>query len=178
MPRPSAACNANVPFVWMAAGGYQYSRFLSLVAAGDFRGAINLIKETTPCGSNRPGIPQEEQCEGVCTMRKRFEPVGLAAWNALSPIGGRARRLVHPDCLRRPGRRWRLSVLDGRHYSAADLVKKAISHHLRALHEAGGVLVYGIPEFVAQGHCPAGDRYVCSMGVNWSRICRRHLGHG
>src|SRR5512136_172631 len=52
--------------------------FLNLVAAGDFRGAINLIKETNalPAITGRV-CPQEEQCEGVCTLCKKFEPVAI-----------------------------------------------------------------------------------------------------
>jgi glutamate synthase (NADPH/NADH) small chain len=45
--------------------------FLKLVAEGDFRGAVNLIKETNalPAITGRV-CPQETQCEGVCALCK------------------------------------------------------------------------------------------------------------
>ncbi len=52
--------------------------FLKLVAQGDFRGAINLIKETNslPAVTGRV-CPQEEQCEGKCALSKRYESVAI-----------------------------------------------------------------------------------------------------
>ena len=52
--------------------------FLKLIAEGDFRGAVNLIKETNalPAITGRV-CPQEEQCEGDCVLCKRFESVGI-----------------------------------------------------------------------------------------------------
>lgn len=56
----------------------QISAFLKLVAAGDFRGSISLIKDTNslPAITGRV-CPQEQQCEKVCTLAKRFEPVAI-----------------------------------------------------------------------------------------------------
>src|SRR5512136_2458687 len=52
--------------------------FLELVAAGDFRGAINLVKATNalPAVTGRV-CPQETQCEGVCTLSVKYQPVGV-----------------------------------------------------------------------------------------------------
>ena len=52
--------------------------FLQLVEDGDFRGAVNLIKETNvlPAITGRV-CPQESQCEGVCVLCKKFEPVAI-----------------------------------------------------------------------------------------------------
>src|SRR5512136_686755 len=52
--------------------------FLDLVSEGDFRGAINLIKETNalPAITGRV-CPQEEQCEGKCTLSKKYESVAV-----------------------------------------------------------------------------------------------------
>ena len=144
--------------------------FLELVAEGDFRGAINLIKETNalPAITGRV-CPQETQCEQTCVLCKRFEPVGIgrierfvADWEAeqgpipvpeLPPLTGKKVAVVGSG----PAG---LTV-------AADLAR--MGHHVtifEALHEAGGVLVYGIPEFrLPKAIVRREVEYVCSLGV-------------
>jgi glutamate synthase (NADPH/NADH) small chain len=144
--------------------------FLNLVAEGDFRGAINLVKETNalPAITGRV-CPQETQCEEVCVLCKKFEPVGIgrlerfvADWEAeqgpipvpeLPPPTGKKVAVVGSG----PAG---LTV-------AADLAR--LGHHatiFEALHEAGGVLVYGIPEFrLPKAIVRREVDYVCSLGV-------------
>jgi glutamate synthase (NADPH/NADH) small chain len=148
----------------------QISAFLKLVAAGDFRGSISLIKDTNslPAITGRV-CPQEQQCEKVCTLAKRFEPVAIgrlerfaADWEAehgdlpipeLAPSTGKKVAVVGSG----PAG---LTV-------AADLVK--MGHHVtifEALHEAGGVLVYGIPEFrLPKAIVRREVEYVCRLGA-------------
>src|SRR5664280_979431 len=66
--------------------------FLKLVALGDFLGAAKLIKQTNalPAITGRV-CPQENQCEGVCALAKRYEPVAIgrlerfvADWEAVA----------------------------------------------------------------------------------------------
>jgi glutamate synthase (NADPH/NADH) small chain len=144
--------------------------FLKLVADGDFRGAINLIKETNalPAVTGRV-CPQEEQCEGPCQLGKRFEPVGIgrlerfaADWEAAqgeAPI---------PELPPPTGKK--VAVVGSGPAGitvAADLVRKG--HHVtifEALHEAGGVLVYGIPEFrLPKVIVEREVQFVCRMGA-------------
>lgn len=144
--------------------------FLKLVADGDFRGAINLIKETNalPAITGRV-CPQETQCEKVCTLAKKWEPVAIgrierfvADWEAaqgdaplpkLPPPTGKKVAVVGAG----PAG---LTV-------AADLVK--MGHHVtifEALHEPGGVLVYGIPEFRLPKVIVRREvEYVCRLGA-------------
>lgn len=144
--------------------------FLKLVAQGDFRGAITLIKETNslPAVTGRV-CPQEEQCEGKCTLSKRYESVAIgrlerfvADWEAaqgslpipqLPPSTGKKVAIVGSG----PAG---LTV-------AADLIK--MGHHItifEALHEPGGVLVYGIPEFrLPKAIVGREVEYVCRLGV-------------
>jgi len=144
--------------------------FLKLAAAGDFRGAINLIKETNalPAVSGRV-CPQEEQCEAKCALSKRYESVAIgrlerfvADWEAsqgspplpeLPPPTGKKVAVVGSG----PAG---ITV-------AADLVR--MGHHVtifEALHEAGGVLVYGIPEFrLPKAIVRREVEYVCRLGV-------------
>jgi len=144
--------------------------FLKFVNEGDFRAAINLIKETNalPAVTGRV-CPQEEQCEGKCALSKRFESVAIgrlerfvADWEAaqgsmpipeLPPPTGKKVAVVGSG----PAG---LTV-------AADLAKKG--HHVtifEALHEAGGVLVYGIPEFrLPKAIVQREVDYVCRLGA-------------
>jgi glutamate synthase (NADPH/NADH) small chain len=144
--------------------------FLKLVAEGDFRGAINIIKETNalPAVSGRV-CPQEEQCEGKCALSKRFESVAIgrlerfaADWEASQgtpPV---------PDLPPPTGKK--VAVVGSGPAGitvAADLVRKG--HHVaifEALHEPGGVLVYGIPEFrLPKAIVRREVEYVCRLGA-------------
>ena len=144
--------------------------FLKLVAEGDFRGAINIIKETNalPAVSGRV-CPQEEQCEGKCALSKRFESVAVgrlerfaADWEASQgtpPI---------PDLPPPTGKK--VAVVGSGPAGitvAADLVRKG--HYVsifEALHEPGGVLVYGIPEFrLPKAIVRREVEYVCRLGA-------------
>jgi glutamate synthase (NADPH/NADH) small chain len=144
--------------------------FVKLVSEGDFRGAINQIKDANalPAITGRV-CPQEQQCEKVCTLAKRFEPVAIgrlerfvADWEAaqgdlpvpkLAPPTGKKVAVVGSG----PAG---LTV-------AADLVKMGHEATIfEALHEAGGVLVYGIPEFrMPKAIVRREVDYVCSLGA-------------
>ena len=150
--------------------GVDIPGFLALVAEGDFRAAANLVKETNalPAMTGRV-CPQEEQCEGTCALAKRFESVAIgrlerfvADWEAaqgppaipeLPPPTGKKVAVVGSG----PAG---LTV-------AADLVREG--HHVtifEALHEAGGVLVYGIPEFrLPKAIVRREVEYICALGV-------------
>jgi glutamate synthase (NADPH/NADH) small chain len=144
--------------------------FLKLVAEGDFRGAINIIKETNalPAVSGRV-CPQEEQCEEKCALSKRFESVAIgrlerfaADWEAAQgspPI---------PELPPPTGKKVAVVGCGPAGITvAADLVRKG--HHVtifEALHEPGGVLVYGIPEFrLPKAIVRREVEYVCRLGV-------------
>jgi glutamate synthase (NADPH/NADH) small chain len=144
--------------------------FLQFVADGDFRAAINLVKETNalPAVTGRV-CPQEEQCEGACALAKKFESVGVgrlerfvADWEAAQG------ELPIPELPPPTGKR--VAVVGSGPAGvtvAADLVR--LGHQVsifEALHEAGGVLVYGIPEFrLPKAIVRREVEYVCRMGV-------------
>jgi len=124
--------------------------FITQVEQGDYRAAAATIKRT----NNLPAIcgrvcPQESQCQGVCTLGKKFEPCGIgrlerfvADWERAH--GGHA--AAPPPATGR-----RVAVVGAGPAGltcAADL--RMLGHEvtvLEALHEPGGVLMYGIPEF-------------------------------
>ncbi len=150
--------------------GIDVPTFIELVAEGDFRGAINLIRTANalPAVTGRV-CPQETQCEGVCLMGKKHEPVAigrlerfLADWEAaqgdlpvppLPPPTGKKVAVVGAG----PAG---ITV-------AADLAKMGHSVTIfEALHEPGGVLTYGIPEFRLPKAIVAREvDYVRSLGV-------------
>ncbi len=150
--------------------GINIPGFLHLVSIGDFRGAINLIKETNalPAVTGRV-CPQEQQCEAECALAKRYESVAI----------GRLERFVADwEAAQGPPELPELPPPTGKKVAvigsgpagitvAADLVRKG--HHVtifEALHEAGGVLVYGIPEFrLPKAIVRREIEYVCSLGV-------------
>ena len=124
--------------------------FITKVKEGDFEGAYQIIVET----SSLPAVcgrvcPQESQCESKCTMGIRFEPVGI----------GRLERFVadyHNENAKEapaaPASNGHRVAVVGSGPSgltcAGDLAKKGYKVTVyEALHKAGGVLVYGIPEF-------------------------------
>ncbi|CAG0987714.1 partial glutamate synthase (NADPH/NADH) small chain, partial [Anaerolineales bacterium] len=125
--------------------------FLAQVADGDFQGAVETIKKTNalPAITGRV-CPQEVQCEGVCVLHKKYEPVAIgrlerfvADWEAQQG------KIKIPQAPQPSGKK--VAVVGSGPAgltSAADLAQ--MGHQVdifEALHEPGGVLVYGIPEF-------------------------------
>jgi len=144
--------------------------FLKSVNEGDFRGAINLIKETNalPAVTGRV-CPQEDQCEGKCALSKRFESVAIGRLERFVADWEVAQRSMPIPELPPPTGK-KVAVVGSGPAGltvAADLAKKG--HHVtifEALHEAGGVLVYGIPEFrLPKAIVRREVEYVCRLGV-------------
>ena len=117
---------------------------------GDSEAAYQVISKT----SSLPAVcgrvcPQETQCESKCSMGIKFEPVGI----------GRLERFVadyHNEHEKSkpvpaPSNGHKVAIVGSGPSGltcAGDLVKKGYQVSVfEALHTAGGVLVYGIPEF-------------------------------
>ncbi len=124
--------------------------FIARVKERDFEGAYQIITKS----SSLPAVcgrvcPQETQCECKCTLGAKFEPVGI----------GRIERFVadwHNEHTTEapvvPAANGHKVAVVGSGPSgltcAGDLAKKGYKVTVyEALHTAGGVLVYGIPEF-------------------------------
>jgi len=125
-------------------------RFIAHLAEGDFRGAIRVIKES----NNLPAIcgrvcPQETQCEGVCTLGKKFEPVAIGRLERFVADWERERGVELPPVGEPTG--FRVAVVGSGPAGLACAVDLRRFGHavtmFEALHEPGGVLMYGIPEF-------------------------------
>ncbi|MFH0982534.1 MAG: NADPH-dependent glutamate synthase [Planctomycetota bacterium] len=125
--------------------------FLKCVVEHDFAGGIRKIKENNalPAVCGRV-CPQEDQCEKVCVLGKKGPPLAigrlerfLADWEAASG------EIKAPDLAPPTGKRVAIVGSGPAGLTVAnDLI--LLGHEvtiLEALHEAGGVLTYGIPEF-------------------------------
>lgn len=125
-------------------------QFIQKVAEGDFEEAYYIISED----SSLPAVcgrvcPQETQCEGDCVLGKRGEPIAI----------GRLERFV-ADWAMKNGIKANSDIEPNGHKvavigagpagltCAGDLARKGYDVTIfEALHNPGGVLVYGIPEF-------------------------------
>ena len=124
--------------------------FIAKVKEKNYEEAYRIIALT----SSLPAVcgrvcPQEKQCESKCTMGIRFEPVGI----------GRLERFVADYHNEHNTQKAALPEANGHKVAvigsgpsgltcAGDLAKKGYKVTVyEALHTAGGVLVYGIPEF-------------------------------
>jgi len=125
-------------------------RFIRKIRDKDFRGAYAVLSEATilPAVCGRV-CAQENQCEGRCTVGKKFEPVAIG--NLERWIGDMAIRegwAGIPD-LSRNG--FSVGVIGSGPAGlacAADMAKAGCNVTIfEALHKSGGVLRYGIPEF-------------------------------
>jgi glutamate synthase (NADPH/NADH) small chain len=131
--------------------GVKIREFVALVLAGDYSAAAAKMREDNvlPAITGRV-CPQEEQCEACCLLGKKFEPLAvgylerfIADWEArtgavgLPPIAPPTGKKVAVVGSGPAG----LTV-------AGDLIQKGHAVTVfEALHEVGGVLTYGIPEF-------------------------------
>ncbi len=125
--------------------------FISKIAEGDFKGGIRVMKEKNalPAVCGRV-CPQEEQCEKLCVLGKKMEPVSIgrlerfiADWEAAEG------EIEFPEIAPCTGKK--IAVIGSGPAGvtvASDLIVKGHDVTIfEALHEPGGVLIYGIPEF-------------------------------
>lgn len=126
--------------------------FIAKVKEGKFMEAYGVITDTNAlpaiCGRV---CPQESQCEGKCVRGKKGEPVAI----------GRLERFCADYAMRHPEEKEDIATPEkngkkiavigsgpGGLTVAGDLIKKGYEVTVfEALHDAGGVLTYGIPEF-------------------------------
>ena len=140
----------NKPCVSGCPVGVRIPEFIEKLAAGDVEGAYEIIKSTNglPAVCGRV-CPQENQCEGKCVRGIKGEPVAI----------GRLERFC-ADYMREKGTA-KVSKPESNGHKVAvvgagpsgltcagDLAKLGYDVTVfEAFHTAGGVLMYGIPEF-------------------------------
>jgi glutamate synthase (NADPH/NADH) small chain len=125
--------------------------FISHILKGDMRGAIlNLWgKNALPAVCGRV-CPQENQCEGNCILGKKGEPVAIGNLERFAADYERAHSTGELPPKQPPTGKKVAVVGSGPSglTVAGDLIVKGHDVTIfEAFHKAGGVLVYGIPEF-------------------------------
>jgi glutamate synthase (NADPH/NADH) small chain len=125
--------------------------FIKLIREGRFVEAAWKIKEdnSLPAVCGRV-CPQETQCESLCVLGKKGDPVSIG--NLERFVADYERQSGEIQVPEKPALTGRKVAVVGSGPSglacAADLIKKGHSVTLfEALHKPGGVLIYGIPEF-------------------------------
>ncbi|HEX74113.1 MAG TPA: NADPH-dependent glutamate synthase [Dehalococcoidia bacterium] len=146
--------------------------FIKAIRDGDMPEAVRILKSK----NSLPGIcgrvcPQESQCEAACSLAKKEAPIAIGRLERYVADWERANRqsIDSPVVPPTPTGK-RVAVVGSGPASltaAADLVKLGHGVTLfEALHVAGGVLMYGIPEFrLPKDIVQTEVDYVTSLGV-------------
>ena len=131
--------------------GVKIKEVVALIYAGDYLAAAAKLREDNvlPAITGRV-CPQENQCEGGCVLGKKGAPLAIGNLERfVADFERQSGRLGLPANAPSTGKSVAIVGSGPAGLSAAgDLVQKG--HRVRvfeALHELGGVLVYGIPEF-------------------------------
>lgn len=140
----------NTPCVSGCPVNISIPEFISRIKERDYEGAYSIITKT----SSLPAVcgrvcPQESQCESKCTMGVRFEPVGIGRLERFVADYHNANSTEKPVAPEWNGHKVAIVGSGPSGLTCAgDLAKKGYKVSVfEALHTAGGVLVYGIPEF-------------------------------
>ena len=154
--------------------------FIGRLREGDRDGAYRVLRETNslPAVCGRV-CPQEVQCEGACVLGKKGEPVAigrLERYVADSFAAGNGCRQLTGERACAAPREVRVACIGSGPASltvAGYLASLSVAVTVfEALHEPGGVLVYGIPEFrlpksVVRRELAAMGEMGVSFRTNW-----------
>lgn len=140
----------NMPCVSGCPVNIEIPHFIKKITEGDYEGAYKIIAKSSSLAAVCGRVcPQESQCESKCVRGVKGEPVGI----------GRLERFVadmhNENCTEQPAQPekngHKVAVIGSGPSGltcAGDLAKLGYDVTVfEALHTAGGVLVYGIPEF-------------------------------
>ena len=131
--------------------GVKVKYFVQLIVDGDYLGAAAKIREDNvlPAITGRV-CPQEDHCEGGCLLKKKGESLGIGYLERF--VADYEQKHFDVKNIVKPHPTGRKVAIVGSGPSgltaAGDLIQRGHQVHVfEALHEIGGVLVYGIPEF-------------------------------
>jgi glutamate synthase (NADPH/NADH) small chain len=139
-----ATCSDKCPV------GVKIPQFVEKIVQGDYLGAAAVIREDNvlPAITGRV-CPQEDHCEGACLLCKKGQSLGIGYLERfVADFEQRSGQFQLPK-VTPTGKKVAIVGSGPSGLTAAgDLIQKGHKVHVfEALHEFGGVLVYGIPEF-------------------------------
>jgi len=152
--------------------GVDIPDFIKAIVDGNMPEAVRVLKNK----NSLPGIcgrvcPQESQCEATCTLTKREAPVAIGRLERYVADWERANKEATDPPADPPATSGKRVAVVGSGpaglTAAADLAKMGHAVTIfEALHVAGGVLMYGIPEFrLPKEIVQAEVDYVTSLGA-------------
>ncbi len=150
--------------------------FVKLISEGDYTGAARKLKErnSLPAVCGRV-CPQEDQCEKLCIVGKKDEPVAVGRLERFAADWERGKGGVFiPE--KAPSTGKKVAVVGSGPAGltlAGDLILKGHEVTIfEALHKTGGVLIYGIPEFrLPKDIVQAEVNYLEQLGVKVEVNC-------
>jgi glutamate synthase (NADPH/NADH) small chain len=150
--------------------------FVKLISDGDFAGAARKLKErnSLPAVCGRV-CPQEDQCEKLCIVGKKDEPVAIGRLERFAADWERNNgEVTLPE--KAPSTGKKVAVVGSGPAGltlAGDLILKGHAVTIfEALHKAGGVLIYGIPEFrLPKDIVQSEVDYLVRLGVKLEANC-------
>ena len=152
--------------------GVDIPEFIKAIQDGDMPEAVKALKRK----NSLPGIcgrvcPQETQCELKCILSNKEAPIAIGRLERYVADWDRAHSEVIEKQINRVDSKGKRVAIVGSGPAgltcAADLAKRGFEVTIfEALHTAGGVLIYGIPEFRLPKSIVQGEvDYVKSLGV-------------
>ncbi len=145
--------------------------FIKKIKKKEFLESAKILKENNPipavCGRV---CPQEAQCEKTCILARKGESVAIGRLERfIADYEAKKGSLISPST-KSPSYKRKIAVVGSGPASlvcASELAKKGYSVTIfESLHEPGGVLVYGIPEFrLPKDIVKREINYIKSLGV-------------
>ena len=146
--------------------------FITAIKVGDLARAAGIMKKTNAL----PGIcgrvcPQESQCEAVCTLAKKKAPVAIGRLERYIADWGLEHQAETASTEKHSPTGKKVAIIGSGPSGltcAAELARLGHSVTIfESLHVAGGVLMYGIPEFrLPKSIVQTEINYVRSLGVD------------
>ncbi|MCK5661824.1 MAG: FAD-dependent oxidoreductase, partial [Methanosarcinales archaeon] len=148
--------------------------FIDHIAKGDYTKALEVLRDT----NSLPGVcgrvcPQETQCEAVCILGKKEEPIAIGRLERFAADHGAiaTENTQTKDSEVAPPTGKKVAVVGSGPAGLTTAAQLAKDGHkvtlFEAFHETGGVLVYGIPEFRLPKQIVKEEvEYIESLGVD------------